>query len=328
VAVLCAMKRSKKDIPIKVLLIITAMLLTTPAYTQSPSFNSKFYRIAIRIKGIKKSIEKEFKSGDFTRSQTAGKIPGNVLRECDITTRNSATGRTIWELRKKGTLPNRYILFIHGGYFVHNITSYDWRLLNKLVQKTGYGIIVPDYPLTPQYGYKDVFNMVVPLYETLLQEIGSNNLVLMGFSAGGGFTLSLAQYIKNKGLAQPAQIILLSPMLDATVSNPDIAIIDKRDPYLGIEGMKKAYPAYAKGDDMTNYMISPINGDLEGLAPIHLFMGTDEIYLPDARKLVKLCKEKNVKLDYHEYPNMYHAWIFLNMPEAKDVIEKLTCFLK
>jgi len=325
--VLCPMKRYKKDIRIKGLLIITAMLLTTNAYTQSPSFNSKFYRIAIRIKGIKNVVEKEFKNGDFSKNNKVAKIPSKVQRQCDVLHWESK-GRTIWELRKKNTEPKKYILYLHGGAFVHNITTYDWQLLSRVAQHSGYGIIIPDYPLAPEHTYKDVYNMVMPVYEELLHRVGCENVVLMGFSAGGGLTLSLAQYAKNKSLPQPSQIILLSPLLDATLQNPEIADIDSHDPYLGIEGLKKAVLAYSGGDDVSNYMISPINGTVEGLAPIHLFIGTHEILMPDAKKLVALAARQNVHIDYHEYPEMYHAWIFLNMREAKDVFDKLMFFLE
>jgi len=33
-------------------------------------------------------------------------------------------------------------------------------------------------------------------------------------------------------------------------------------------------------------------------------------------------------LNYYEYNKMYHAWIFLNMPEARDVFNKLTRILR
>lgn len=39
---------------------------------------------------------------------------------------------------------------------------------------------------------------------------------------------------------------------------------------------------YAANTSISNYMISPIHGNLEGLAPIHLFIGTHEVLLPDA----------------------------------------------
>lgn len=91
-----------------------------------------------------------------------------------------------------------------------------------------------------------------------------------------------------------AQIMLLYPLLDATFQHPEIGTIAKQDPHIGPEGSKLAVAAYSKGDDLNNYMLSAINGKLEGLAPIHLFMGTDEILLPDARKLVALAEAKHV----------------------------------
>lgn len=286
------------------------------------------YRAGIRLTGIKKIIEKEFNANDFSRNNKAAPIPNKVQRQCDILYRKSTTGRGIWELRKKHHKPRRYILYLHGGAFVHNITKYDWEFLNRIVQHTNYGVIVPDYPLAPEHNYKEVYGMVVPIYEELLQRVGSQGFMLMGFSAGGGLTLSLAQYAKEKSLAQPSQIILLSPLLDATLQNPEIPEIDKHDPYLGIEGLKKSLLAYSGGDDLNGYMISPLYGNIEGLAPIHLFMGTHEIFLPDARKLVAMANKKGVNLAYLEYPEMYHAWIFLNMPEAKNVFEKLVAILQ
>jgi acetyl esterase/lipase len=294
---------------------------------EGTSFKSKIYRAGIRIKGIKKSIESEFQTGNFSKNNKAAEIPANVKDKCDITCRKSATGRAIWTLTAKNSKPQRYILYLHGGAFVHNLTTYDWKLLNQIIQHTNHGIIVPDYPLAPKHNYKHVYNMIVPIYEELLQHIGSQNIVLMGFSAGGGLSLSLAQYAKNKFLVQPAQIILMSPLLDATLQNPEIQAIDKHDPYLGIEGLRKALLAYSGGDDLANYLISPINGPLKGLAPVHLFMGTHEIFLPDARKFAARAKKENLPVHYYEYPKMYHAWVFLNMPEAKNVLNELVDIL-
>jgi acetyl esterase/lipase len=187
--------------------------------------------------------------------------------------------------------------------------------------------VAPDYPLVPTSNYKHVFDMLVPAYEELLQQVGGENVTLMGFSAGGGLTFSLAQFARNNQLPNPAQIILLSPLLDGTIANPEIMAIDRYDPYIDVEGFRKAISVYAANTSISNYMISPIYGALEGLAPIHLFVGTHEVLLPDARKLAALAKEKNIALNYYEYNQMYHAWIFLNMPEAEDVFNQLMLIL-
>ena len=35
----------------------------------------------------------------------------------------------------------------------------------------GSTVILPDYPLTPKYTYKDVFNMVTPLYKEIIDKV-------------------------------------------------------------------------------------------------------------------------------------------------------------
>ncbi|QNL48089.1 alpha/beta hydrolase [Olivibacter sp. SDN3] len=290
---------------------------------EKPSFKSKIYRLIIRLAGIKTKIQKQFKNGDFTKAHKAAGIPTKVKKQCDVIYRTSSTGRKVWKLKKKDTSPQRYLFFVHGGGFVYNITKYDWVFLNKIVQHTDIGIVVPDYPLTPTNNYQDVFDMVVPVYADLVSSAGGENVILMGFSAGGGIALSLAQHAQKQRLQQPSHIILLSPLLDATIQHPEIQEIDQYDPYIDVKGMKTAISAYTAGTKTDDYMISPIYGPLDGLAPIHLFMGTHEVLLPDARKFVAMAKEKSVPITYYEYKQMYHAWIFLNMPEANDVFNKL-----
>ena len=47
-------------------------------------------------------------------------------------------------------------------------------------------------------------------------------LTIMGDSAGGGMSLALAQKFREECLPQPSNIVLLSPWLDITMTNPDI----------------------------------------------------------------------------------------------------------
>jgi acetyl esterase/lipase len=292
-------------------------------HMEKPSFKSKVYRLIIRVAGLKTKIQNDFKKGDFSKAHKAAAIPNNVKKQCDIVYSKSSTGSTVWELRRKGSTPKRYLFFVHGGGFVYNITKYDWNFLNKILQQTDLGIVVPDYPLAPTNNYKDVFDMLVPVYTDLLRAVAGENVVLMGFSAGGGIALSLAQYAHKLQLEQASSIILLSPLLDATIQNPKIKEIDKYDPYIDLAGVKKAILAYAAGTNTCDYRISPIYGSLEGLPPIHLFMGTHEVLMPDARKFVAIARDMSFPITYYEYNQMYHAWIFLNIPEARDVFNKL-----
>lgn len=170
--------------------------------------------------------------------------------------------------------------------------------------------------------------MVEPIYKDLIETVGNENLVLMGDSAGGGLSLGLAEKMNNEGVSQPSQIILISPWLDVSMSNPEIIKTDKNDPFLGIEGLATAGKSYAGSSDLSNYLVSPINGNIDGLAKITIFTGTYDILYPDAKKFNKLAKEKGITINYIEYPKMIHVWVIMNMPEATKATEQIIELLK
>ena len=131
----------------------------------------------------------------------------------------------------------------------------------------------------------DVFALMLPLYNELASGAGSSNITIMGDSSGGGISLALAQRLREDGHEQPGHVVLLSPWLDATLSNPEIAEFDKIDPFLGVAGLKYGGEVYARDVDPKSYLVSPVYGSLKDLAPVTLFIGTRDILYPDCRKL-------------------------------------------
>ena len=61
-------------------------------------------------------------------------------------------------------------------------------------------------------------------------------MTLMGDSSGGGISLALAQRLREDGYDQPGHVVLLSPWLDATLSNPEIAEFDRLTRFLASRG--------------------------------------------------------------------------------------------
>lgn len=205
---------------------------------------------------------------------------------------------------------------------------FHWSLFADLVKRTNCTIIAPDYPLAPAHSYKESFDMVTALYAQVLTEINTKDLILMGDSSGGGFALALAQHLRNCHYVEPGRIVLLSPWLDITLSNPDILKIETADTFLEKKSLQKAGELYARGTDPSHFQLSPINGTLENLGKISLFIGSREILLPDARKLKALAASKNIDLEYFEFPDMVHGWMFLNFPESRDAREKIFALVR
>ncbi|AQQ54976.1 hypothetical protein B0X71_03245 [Planococcus lenghuensis] len=221
------------------------------------------------------------------------------------------------------TSDRKQVLHLHGGGYILQPHKRHWHFLDKLVRRTGWEITMPIYPKIPHHSYEESFPKVLSLYKDMLKETAPEDIVLLGESSGGGFVLALAQLLKKEGLPQPGRLILISPWLDATVSDPDIAVFDKKDPLLAQHGLKGLGELWAGSDDPKNELASPINGDLQGLAPITLFTGTHDILLPDARNLKEKAEKLGVDIAYHEYPNMTHCFPLYPIPEADKALEQL-----
>ena len=239
-----------------------------------------------------------------------GFVPISLKKRCKIEETQYKKRKVFILKPSKNVVNKKTILYLHGGYYVIETTYRHWQFLEDLVNDSKMTLILPDYPLTPKYTYKDVFNMIEPLYRKIVKEVGAENLILMGDSAGGGMALALMEKLINEKEMMPSKTILLSPWLDVTLDNPKITKeLQKKDPTLIKDALKIAGKAYSGEDGMDNYLVNPILGEIKGLKNIVIFTGTHDILNPDARKFYKRAQKENVKIDYREVENAIHIWM-------------------
>ena len=285
------------------------------------SIESKLFYLLLRLINKKKFLDMQFAFGkfDFNNSRLP---PKRTEKVCNVSS-YTANGRNVFVLSPKSGKATQHVLYLHGGAYLQNFVRQHWKFLSNLVASTDSVVTAPDYPLAPKHTFIDAFQMVISVYREMVANVGSNNIVIMGDSAGGGFSLGLCQRLKFENLPQPRRIILLSPWLDLTLTNPVIHSIDSHDPFLGISGLRKAALAYSGGYDLNDYRLSPINGSLYEIASVSIFIGSNDILVADARKLTMMAKNRGIEIDYHEYSGMVHVWMLLYFPESRHAQEKI-----
>lgn len=289
------------------------------------SFKSQFLQKLMAVLGKKKTIEKSITAGKFS---SEAMDPPQDIQLNFVTQMSQVNGRNVWTFQPKQDNSQKVLLYIHGGGYISNLTKYDWDLVKELLIKTHSTVLVADYPLAPAYNYKDVYTYFDKLYIELLSSTSPKDIIFMGNSAGGGIALGFAQKLRNERKQQPSQIIMNSPWLDITMSNPEIMEIDKKDKLLGIKGLKMAGELYAAELDAINYMVSPIYGDLSGLGEIAIFIGTHDLFLADSRKLKQRMEALNIPIKYFEYPKMFHVWVALtNLKESQHAINQMAALI-
>lgn len=217
-----------------------------------------------------------------------------------------------------------FIYYLHGGGFIYQPTGFHYRYCRLLSKQLNARIIMPIYPKAPQYTYQYTLDTIYSIYNRVTSDTNYNSTVIMGDSAGGSLTLTLGQYILENGGKQPDDLIALSPCLDMSLSNPQIASYEKIDPMLSLNDLKLKLDVYFLGEtDAQSYKVSPIYCDYATLPEVTIFMGTDELLLPDARLLKSRLDEEGVNINYYEYGNMCHTFPLFPTPEAKQVMGQI-----
>ncbi len=258
------------------------------------------------------------------------KEPVKIEEECKIDT-YEFSGRKVFTIKNENNVENKkYILYFHGGSYVAEATQNHWDFLEKIVKDTGYEVIMPDYPLTPKYNYKDVYNMVEPLYKEIVEKVSKDNLIIMGDSAGGGLALGLYEKLVEDNIEIPIKTILISPWLDVRLENTEIKEIEKNDNILNKEALKLAGIAYAGEDGINKYLVNPIDGNLSKISNIKIFIGTYDILYPDCKLLKEKADKVNGNVEIKEYDKAKHIWLIDNNSEQeitqkayKDLIEEI-----
>ncbi len=283
-------------------------------------------QFSLEVMGMKKAMEKNIVNNSF--SKEAATLPASMYRKLDIQTHEIGfTGavveitRNVWTLSPKSALSSPVVLFLHGGAYYANITRMHWRLIEQLALSTGARFIVPDYPLAPEKSCIDAYQFMDQVYAQLLADYPTADIVLMGDSAGSGLALGYAQKLYMESIRQPSRIILLSPWLDVSMTNPDLTHYEHRDKILSIDGLKIAGKAWAGEADVTDYRVSPLYGSFRLPGKISIFTGTNDLLVADARKLKHILEEQQIAFDYFEYPEMFHDWVLIGqLQETKETI--------
>jgi acetyl esterase/lipase len=196
---------------------------------------------------------------------------------------------------------------------VHQIQRDHWKFVSRLIDETGCTVTVPLYPLAPANHPRDTISMVLAAHDAAFAGTASHDKVLMGDSAGGALALVLARALGAAGGVEPKEVVLISPWLDVTMS----------DPYLGVAGLAEAGRLYAGDLDRTDPVVSPLYAPAATPGELSLFIGTRDVLLADARRFRARCAAEGVAVEYHEFAGMFHAWPLADIPEARRALDDL-----
>jgi acetyl esterase/lipase len=207
---------------------------------------------------------------------TAAVVPSRTARRVQVED-TSIEGMRVVELSPVGVPPAAgSVVYLHGGAYVLETSRPQWSLATFLAQRVPTKVHVLLYPLAPT----STAATTVPAVAAVLDAV-DGPITVVGDSAGGGLAVAAVQHLAATGRRVPSRLVLVSPWLDAALTNPGIAPLEGRDPLFTCDALRYAGRLYAGDLAVDHPFVSPIQGPVSELPPITIFAGTRDILWPD-----------------------------------------------
>jgi monoterpene epsilon-lactone hydrolase len=223
------------------------------------------------------------------------------------------------------------ILYFHGGVYVIGSAAATVPLVSDLARRSHAKVVSVDYRLAPENPYPAALEDARTAYEGLLsQGVEPSSIAISGESAGGGLAVALLLAIRDAGMPMPSSAFVMSPYADLTLSGR--TMVDKQDvdPLFTEETLRRRVGDYVAGAIPSDPFISPVFGDLRGLPPMLIQVGSHEVLLSDAIRLAGQAAEADVAIALEVTPRVPHVFqaYAAVLEEGNTALNRAARFLK
>lgn len=213
-------------------------------------------------------------------------------------------------LRPPNARPGARMLYLHGGGYVLGSAKALTNFAGQIAARVGADTFVPDYRLAPEHPFPAAINDSIAAYRGLVAE-GAERIVVVGDSAGGGLTLALLSILaadKTKGMAQPVGAAAMSPWTDLALTGDSFETRAEADPIFTRGVLQGFAEMYLQGQDATQPRASPLYARLNGLPPIRIDVGDDELLLADSIGYADRARAAGVEVTLSVWEGMPHVF--------------------
>lgn len=220
------------------------------------------------------------------------------------------------------------ILYLHGGAYAAGDAWLYRGLCARIALAARASVLAVDYALAPEAPFPCALEQVCSVWRQLCNEHDPKSLAIAGDSAGGGLLLGALLKLRDEHASLPAAALALSPWTDLTGSGPSVRNNAERDPYLVSALIRPVAEHYLAGAAASAPYASPLFGELEGLPPLAIHVGSSEILLDDSKRLATKATRAGVDVSLKIWKDLPHVFQLFApwIPEANKSLEDLGRF--
>jgi epsilon-lactone hydrolase len=216
-----------------------------------------------------------------------------------------------WWCRPSNAIEGAAILYIHGGAYILGSAAAYRNFAGQIAARAKAATFIADYRLAPEHRFPNAVDDAIAVYRGL-SAAGYSRVALAGDSAGGGLALSLlilaTAESKDGSVPHPAAAAVMSPWTDLALTGDSLETRSDTDPLLRRDALEKAAQLYLGQRNPVDPQASPLYGDLNGIPPVLLHVGEDEILLDDSRRLAQRISTVGGSAQLHIWPGMVHVF--------------------
>jgi acetyl esterase/lipase len=296
---------------------------------QSLSLNARVVRAGVRIVG-KRPLMSVDASVETARAHlnVIGRFVPRPPRNTD-TIAVDAGGVKADHIATPASRHDRHILYLHGGSYIAGSPGLYRDLTWRLATLCRARVLCIDYRLAPESPFPAALNDSVAAYRWLVaQGADPRRIILIGDSAGGGLVLATMLRLRDEGVELPAAAVVLSPWTDLALTGESFRLNAVIDPMIPVELAPRVVELCLAGADPRDPYASPLYGELSGLPPTLILVGSDEVLRDDAVRMADKMRLAGCAVEIEVWQYMWHAWHMLVrlMPEARAAIARIATF--
>ena len=226
--------------------------------------------------------------------------------------------------------PARVILYLHGGGYVFGSPGTHREIITRLATETPARVLAPDYRMAPEHRFPAAHDDCLTAYRWLVSRgVEPAQIVVAGDSAGGALSVGTLLALRDAGELQPAGAVLVSPWVDPLAAGGSM---ETNEPYdIGNRDFLVAcIQEYMDGKTPDDPRVAPLRGDLAGLAPLFIAIGSCEVLFDQVHALSARARSAGVETRLAAYEDQFHAFQNLAslIPEAARAIGEMSAFAR
>lgn len=238
----------------------------------------------------------------------AAPIPHSFDKRYVVTTTTISDRRVVTLTPRTGGSGTQ-LVYLHGGAYVSNLVKPHWHIINTLSRRSGATVTIPFYGLAPELTIDDALPFLREVADGIRDRHPQAPIVFGGDSAGGGLSLAHSIHARDTHTELPAALLLFSPWVETTMTNPEIDALVPLDPMLGRNGLVAAGEWWAGERSPADPLVSPINDSLRDLPPMFVYQGTHDLFAPDAVLFTRTAKAAGAAVELRMYPGAFHVFV-------------------